>query len=386
MPTPNPVFATLGTTIFTVMSGLAARHGAINLGQGFPDQDGPLPIRQAAADALLDGPNQYAPMLGLMLLRQAIAAHALQHYGLTYDPADEVLVTSGGTEALTAAIMAMTAPGREIVLIEPSYDSYRPIAQAVGAAVKSVRLAPPHWRLTEADLRAAIGPATAAVMINSPMNPVGRVFERGELALLAKVVGETDAAVICDEVYEDLTFDDRPHIPFATLPGMRERTLRIGSAGKMFSLTGWKVGWLTGPRALVTPAAKAHQFITFATPPALQLGVAEGFARHGDFSRTLTAQLQANRDILAAGLARLGFDVLPCEGTYFLTAGIDRLTKEKDRAFCERLAAEAGVALIPLSAFFSSGMPDTYVRFAFCKERAVIEQALARLEQHFVRA
>lgn len=386
MPAPNPVFSNLGTTIFTVMSGLAERHGAINLGQGFPDTDGPLAIRQAAARALLDGPNQYAPMTGMTVLRDAIAAHALTHYDLAYDPADEVIVTSGATEALGAAILAVTRPGRQIVLIEPSYDSYRPIAEAVGAQIKSVRLAPPDWRLTEKDLRAAIGPDTAAVLINSPMNPVGRVFSRDELEVLAAVIGQTDAAVICDEVYEHLAFDGRPHIPLATLPGMRARCLRIGSAGKMFSLTGWKVGWITGPRVLTGPAAKAHQFLTFATPPALQIGVAEGLAHHGDFPAALTAQLQANRDLLAAGLTRLGFDVLPCEGTYFLTAGIARLTGEKDRAFCERLAAEAGVAAIPLSAFFASGMPDTYVRFAFCKQRAVIERALARLEQYFVPA
>jgi aspartate/methionine/tyrosine aminotransferase len=382
----NPVFSALGTTIFTVMSGLAARHDAINLGQGFPDQDGPAAIREAAARALREGPNQYAPMTGLPALRQRVAAHAQARYGLDYDPASEVVITSGGTEALTAAILAMTAPGDDLVLIEPSYDSYRPMAEAAGAVVRTIVLEPPHWRLTEQALRAAIGPGTRVVMLNTPMNPVGRVFTRDELETLARVVGETDAVVICDEVYEHLTFDGHPHIPFAALPGMRARSLRIGSAGKMFSLTGWKVGWVMGPKALIDPVAKAHQFLTFATPPALQIGVAEGLAHHLDFTEALREQLQANRNRLADGLVGLGFDVLPCEGTYFLTAGIARLTRESDRAFCERLVTEAGVAAIPLSAFFAAGKPDGYVRFAFCKKPAVIAEALARLQAHFAKA
>ncbi len=221
------------------------------------------------------------------------------------------------------------------------------------------------------------------MLINSPFNPTGRVFDREELETLARVVSESDAVVICDEVYEHLTYDGKPHIPLATLPGMRERSLRIGSAGKIFSLTGWKVGWVTGPRELVTVATKAHQFITFTTNPAAQLGVAEGLTAHMDFPLALTKRLQANRDILSAALTRLGFEVLPCEGTYFLTAGISGLTNEKDFAFCERLIPRGGVGLIPLSAFFNSGTPDTYVRFAFCKQRATIEDSIARLEKYF---
>ena len=382
---PNPVFAGLPTSIFQHMTFLALDHQALNLGQGFPDEDGPLSLRAVAAKALTDGPNQYPPSKGLAALRQAVSAHAREYYGLTYDPEDEVVITSGGTEALGACILATASVGEEFVLVEPTYDSYRPIVQSTGAVIRTVKLTPPDLKLTEAALRAAIGPKTRAVLINSPHNPAGRVFTRAELETLARVVADTDAVVICDEVYEHLTYDGRPHIPFATLPGMRERTLKIGSAGKIFSLTGWKVGWVAGPRELVSVVTKAHQFLTFTTPPALQQGVAHGLAQEMEFPRALTARLQANRDILAAALDRMGFQVLPCEGTYFLTAGIAGLKNEKDFAFCARLIREAGVALIPLSAFYADGTPDTYVRFAFCKKQALIEEAVARLETYFAR-
>lgn len=381
-PALNPVFSNLPISIFQHMTGLALRYDAINLGQGFPDQDGPAGLRAVAARALIDGPNQYPPSKGLSELRQAVSAHARHFYKLEFDPEDEVVITSGGTEALAACILACAVAGDEFVLIEPTYDSYRPIVEATGAVIKTVKLGPPDWRLTEEALRAAIGPKTRAVLINSPHNPAGRAFGREELETLARVVLETNAVVICDEVYEHLVFDGRPHIPLATLTGMRERCLRIGSAGKIFSLTGWKVGWVTGPRPLLSVATKAHQFITFTTPPALQLGVAHGLTHEMDFPLTLTKGLQQNRDVLTTGLTKLGFDVQPCEGTYFLTAGIAKLTNEKDFAFCERLIRETGVALIPLSAFFQSGTPDTFVRFAFCKQQSLIEQSLARLEKY----
>src|SRR4051812_40238717 len=380
---PNPVFSNLPTSIFQHMTVLAMKHEAINLGQGFPDQDGPLSLRQVAAKQLLDGPNQYPPSKGMGVLRQAVAAHAAKFYGLAYDPEDEVVITSGGTEAITGALMAMAGVGDEVVMIEPTYDSYRPMAEGAGAVVKTVTLEPPGWRLTENALRAAITPKTRAILINTPHNPAGRVLSREELEALARVVDGTEIVVICDEVYEHLVFDDRRHIPFATLPGMRARTLRIGSAGKIFSLTGWKVGWVTGPRELVSVVTKAHQFITFTTSPALQAGVAHGLTHEMDFPVQLTQRLQKNRDVLAAGLTKLGFEVQPCEGTYFLTAGITKLTNEKDFAFCERLIREAGVALIPLSAFFNNGAPDTFVRFAFCKQQGLIEQSLERLEKYF---
>jgi aspartate/methionine/tyrosine aminotransferase len=380
---PNPVFAALPTTIFTVMSALAAEHGAVNLGQGYPDEDGPLAIRAAAAKALCEGPNQYPPMRGRIELRRAIAAHAARFYGLTFDADNEVLVTSGGTEALTASIMGLVGDGGEVVLIEPAYDSYRPIAEAMGAKVRTVKLSPPDWRLDAAALEAAITPATRAVLINTPLNPIGRAFSCEELEGVARVIARSNAIAICDEVYEHLVFDGRAHVPLITLPGMRERVVRVGSAGKMFSLTGWKVGWVTGAAAVLDPIAKAHQFITFTTSPALQLGIAYALEHEMDFALGLTKMLQANRDVLATGLARLGFEVLSCEGSYFLTAGIGGLTNGPDRVFCERLVREAGVAAIPLSIFFETGKPDHLVRFAFCKKRAVIEDALARLEKYF---
>ena len=383
-PAFNPVFAKQGTTIFTVMSALATEHKAVNLGQGFPDLDGPEAIRAAAAKVLMEGPNQYPPMQGVPELRRALSDHARHFYKLDYDWSDEVLVTSGGTEALTSAIMGLVGPGDEVVLIEPAYDSYRPIVEAVGGVAKIVTLSPPGWRLTEEALAAAVTPKTKAVMINSPLNPIGRVFDTHEMAAMARVLANSNAVAICDEVYEHLTYDGRPHIPLATLPGMRERTVRVGSAGKIFSLTGWKVGWLTGPRALISVIAKAHQFLTFTTSPALQLGIAHGLKHEMESAIALAQRLQDNRDLLTSGLKELGFAILPSEGTYFLTAGIQNLTNEKDRAFCERLVREAGVALIPLSEFFSGpGRPDTYVRFAFCKQRNVIEEALARLKRHF---
>lgn len=377
----NPVFAGLPTTIFTVMSALAIEHKAINLGQGFPDEDGPLAVREVAARALIEGPNQYPPMKGRIELRRAIAGHAKRFYDLSFDPETEVVITSGATEAIAASIMGLIGQGDEVVLIEPSYDSYRPVAEAVGAVVRSVVLAAPGFRLTEEALRHVTGPKTRAIVINTPLNPVGRVFDRDELEALARVAKDTGAVVICDEVYEHLVFDGRKVPPLIALPGMRERCVRIGSAGKMFSLTGWKVGWVTGPRTLIEIVSKAHQFLTFTTPANLQLGVAHGIEHEIDFTLNLTAALQGKRDKLAEGLAKLGFDVLPSEGTFFLTAGISGLTNETDVAFCERLVREAGVALIPLSVFFKDGKPDNMVRFAFCKKHAVIDEALARLER-----
>ncbi len=379
----NPVFSGLGTTIFTVMSALAAEHGAVNLGQGFPDEDGPLAIRQAAAKALIDGPNQYPPTRGLMALRQAIADHARRFYGFEFEPQTQVLITSGATEALTASILGLVGPGHEVVLIEPAYDSYRPMAEAAGATIKTVKLAPPHWRLSEEALAAAVSDKTAAILVNTPLNPTGRVFDREELEALARVVQGTNAVVISDEVYEHLVFDGRGHVSPLSLPGMESRVVRVGSAGKMFSLTGWKIGWVTGAARLVDVVAKAHQFITFTSSPALQTGVAYALNHEMDFTLSLTKTLQANRDLLAQGLAKLGFEVLPCEGTYFLTTSIRNLTNEPDRAFCERLVAEAGVALVPLSPFFGADAPDHLVRFAFCKKAEVIEEALKRLERYF---
>ena len=380
---PNSIFARLPTSIFTVMSTLAVKHQAINLGQGFPDLDGPQAVRAVAAKALMDGPNQYPLMRGAIELRRALSAHAAKFYGLTYDAEQEVLVTSGATEALAASIFGLVARGDEIVLIEPHYDAYRPIAEAAGAVVKTISLSPPGWRLTKEALAAAITPNTRAILMNTPLNPVGRVFDAQEMQALADAVAASNAVVICDEVYEHLTFDGRRHISLATLPGMRDRVVRIGSAGKIFSLTGWKVGWVMGPKPMIDVITNVHQFLTFTTPPAQQLGVAHGLEQEMDFPLALTQRLQGNRDVLAKGLSEIGFDVLPSEGTYFLTARIDGLSNEKDLAFCERMIREAGVAAIPLSSFFAAGTPDIYVRFAFCKQRGLLEEALKRLKASF---
>ena len=379
----NPVFAQLPTSIFTVMSALAVKHQAINLGQGFPDLDGPQSVRAAAAKALMDGPNQSPLMRGVIELRQALCAHAAKFHGLSYDAGREVLVTSGATEALAASIFGLVARGDEIVLIEPHYDAYRPIAEAAGAVVKTITLSPPGWRLSKEVLAAAITPKTRAILMNTPLNPVGRVFDAEEMQALADAVAGSNAVVICDEVYEHLTFDGRKHIALASLPGMRDRVVRIGSAGKIFSLTGWKVGWVMGPQALIDVIANVHQFLTFTTPGAQQLGIAHGLTQEMDFPLALTQRLQGNRDALAKGLQEIGFEVLPSEGTYFLTARIDGITNEKDLAFCERMVREAGVAVIPLSSFFAAGTPDIYVRFAFCKQRSLLDEALKRLKAGF---
>lgn len=380
---PNPVFAGLPTSIFQHMTVLALEHDAINLGQGFPDQDGPLALRAVAAKALIDGPNQYPPSKGLAVLRQAVSAHARRFYGLAYDPEDEVLITSGGTEAIAGALMALAGQGDTVVMIEPTYDSYRPMAEAAGAVVKTVKLAPPGWRLTEEVLRSAIGPETRAVLINSPHNPAGRVFSREEMETLAKVVRETDAVVICDEVYEHLVFDGLPHIPLASLPGMRERTLRISSAGKTFSCTGWKVGWATGPAPLVSAVQRVKQFLTFVNASPLQPAVAVALGLPDTYYTGFRDGLQKRRDLLVAGLTEAGFAVLPSAGTYFVTADIRPLAQDQDGAdFCRELPERCGVVAVPTQVFYDH--PDEgrhLIRFAFCKREEVIDEAARRLQK-----
>lgn len=382
----NPTFAGLGTTIFTVMSQLAQQHGAINLGQGFPDTDGPLALRERAAQALIEGPNQYPPMVGVEALRQALAAHAKRFYDLAYDWRSEVVVTSGGTEALTASIMALVKPGDEVILFEPAYDSYRPIVEAVGGVAKPIPLKAPGWTLTEQALAAAFSPRTKVVLLNSPMNPAGKVFSRAELELLATFLKRFDALAICDEVYEHLTFDGLKHTPLATLPGMYERCVRVGSAGKIFSLTGWKVGWVTGPAALIGAVSKAHQFITFTTAAALQIAVAHGLDNFESYYLALAKELEGNRDYLSNALSQLGFEPLHAQGTYFLTTDISKLRfNGSDVEFCKHMTEHARVAAIPLSVFFSGDAPQTLVRFAFCKQRSVLEESVRRLSAHFKR-
>ncbi|MBY0511962.1 MAG: aminotransferase [Rhodospirillaceae bacterium] len=384
MKPANTLFSGLGTTVFTVMSQLAVEHKSVNLGQGFPDGNGPDDVREMAARFLKDQPNQYPPMMGVPDLRQAVAAHAQRFYGLDVNWQTEVMVTSGATEALAACFFGLVDPGDEVVLIEPLYDSYLPIVRLAGGIPKLVRMTPPKWELPREELAAAFTSKTKAVVINSPMNPSGKVFTRDELQFIADLMIDHDAYAVCDEVYEHLAFDGRKHIPLMTLPGMRERCLRVGSAGKTFSLTGWKVGYVTGAPAILQPAAKAHQFLTFTTPPNLQRAVAYGLGKDQGYFSTLAEGLEKKRDLLANGLRKLGFGVLETEGTYFISADFKAFGfKGNDVDFCRYLTTEAGVTAIPVSAFYEGNGPDTFIRFAFCKDDATINEALSRLAKYF---
>src|SRR5271165_2881707 len=338
----NALLSATGTTVFTVMSALAQKHAAINLGQGFPDTDGPSDVVRAAADALADGRNQYPPLSGVPELRRAVAAANARFYGLEIDWESEVVVTSGATEAITACLMAVLNPGDEVVLIEPLYDTYLPVVRLLGAVPRLVRLAPPRWDLPRAELAAAFGPKTKAILLNSPMNPTGKVFTTAELAFIADLLQRHDAYAVCDEVYEHLVFSGANHIPLMTLPGMAERCVRIGSAGKTFSLTGWKVGYVSGPAELISLVARAHQNLTFTTAPNLQRAVAYGLGKEDAYFAALAGYLQNQRDVLDAGLKRLGFDTLPAAGSYFVTADFSGLGfTGDDVAFCRTITEQA---------------------------------------------
>ncbi len=383
----NDILSSYGTTVFEVMSRLAMEHGAINLGQGFPDEDGPEDVRRRAATALMEESNQYPSMWGVPALRQAVAAHDRHFYGLDLDWQSQVMVTSGATEALTASILALVNPGDEVVLFEPLYDCYLPIVRLAGAVPRLVRLDPPHWRIDPASLSAAFSERTKLILFNTPMNPTGKVFSREELELIAALVRQYDCYAICDEVYEHLIFDGRVHEPLMTLPGMAERCVRIASAGKTFSLTGWKVGYISGAAAMLSVIAKAHQFLTFTTPPNLQHAVAYGLAKPDAYFTGLAESFAERRDFFAAGLGDIGFEVSPCGGTYFLIAGYRPLGADMPaEAFCRLLTEQAGVAAIPVSAFYNigeepAGPMDHYVRFCFCKRPEVLEEALSRLRR-----
>ena len=375
----NPIFADVGTSVFETMSRLAAEHGAINLGQGFPDDPGPADVRQAAATAVLDGSNQYPPMLGLPELRQAVAAHYRRFQGPDLDPATEVMITSGATEALAGALMALIEPGDEVVLFQPMYDAYLPLVRRAGGVPRFVTLKPPHWRFTEADLAATFGPRTKVVLFNNPLNPTGTVFGPEDLALLARFCVAHDAVALCDEVWEHVIFDGRAHCPLMAEPGMRDRTVKIGSAGKIFSLTGWKVGFVCAAPRLLRVLARAHQFLTFTTPPNLQAAVAYGLGKPEAHFATMRDGFAQSRDRFAAGLRARGWPVLDSQGTYFLLVDIGRLGLADDTAFCERLVRDRGVAAIPVSAFYAADPVRTTVRFCFAKHDATLDAALDRL-------
>ncbi|MDR7035333.1 aspartate/methionine/tyrosine aminotransferase [Methylobacterium sp. BE186] len=375
----NPVFADLPTSVFETMSRLAREHGAINLGQGFPDDPGPADIRERGARALVDGFNQYPPMMGLPALREAIAAHYARHQGLDLDPATEVMVTSGATEALAGALLALIEPGDEVVLFAPLYDAYLPLVRRAGGVPRIVTLRPPAFGLDADALAAAFGPRTKAVLLNNPLNPSATMFSRADLELLAGFCRRHDAVAICDEVWEHVVFDGRAHIPLIGLPGMRERTVKIGSAGKIFSLTGWKVGFVMAAPPLMRVLAKAHQYLTFTTPPNLQEAVAYGLAKDEAYFTGMRRDFARSRDRLADGLGSLGLTVLPSAATYFLNVDVAPLGIADDVAFCETLVRRHGVASIPVSAFYAEDPVRNLVRLCFAKSDATIDAALERL-------
>jgi N-succinyldiaminopimelate aminotransferase len=369
-----------GTSVFAEMTALAHRHAAVNLGQGYPDFDGPDFVKQAAIEALAAGHNQYAPMPGLPALQQAIAAHQKRFYGIELDPASEVTVHAGATEALAATLAALLDPGDEAIVLEPFYDAYLPGIALAGARARIVPLAPPDFRLDPAALEAAVSPRTRLVLLNSPNNPAGHVFGPQELGAVAALCVRHGLLAVTDEVYEHIVFDGR-HVPLAALPGMRERTVTISSSGKAFSLTGWKVGWSVAAPALTAAVRSVHQFLTFAVATPFQHAVAAALAAPDAYYQELRQGYLSRRDRLCAGLAEAGFSVRPPEGTYFALADIRPLGFEDDVAFCRMLPERAGVAAIPVSAFVEAARVRHLVRFAFCKNDATLDEGLSRLRR-----
>lgn len=376
----NPLYADLPTTIFEKMSALARETGAINLGQGFPDAGWPRDVLEAGARALTDGYNQYPPMPGLPALRQAVADHYRRHQGIDLDWQTEITVTSGATEALAASIMALVSPGDEVLLIQPMYDAYLPMVRQAGGVPKLIRLEPPEWRLTEAALAEAFTPRTRVVLLNNPLNPTATMFSNEELALLARFVVAHDAVVISDEVWEHVVFDGRAHSPIMAQSGMRERTVKIGSGGKIFSLTGWKVGWMCAAPKLSHALARAHQFLTFTTPPNLQAAIAYGLGKDDAYFTAMRADFARSRDRLASGLEAAGWKTLPSAGTYFLSVDLAASgVSLDDVGFCDRLAREGDVVAIPVSAFYAEAPVTSVVRFCFAKTDATVDAALERM-------
>jgi N-succinyldiaminopimelate aminotransferase len=376
----NRRLAGLGTTIFAEMSARAVATGSINLGQGFPDTDGPREIAQAAADAIVQGRgNQYPPGPGIPELRAAIADHQRRFYGLSYDPDTEVLVTAGATEAIAAALIALVEPGDEVIAFEPYYDSYvANIAMAGGTRVP-VTLRPAEFRPCLNELRDAVTDKTRLILLNSPHNPTGAVFDRAILEGIAKIAVEADLLVITDEVYEHLVYTGE-HCPIVQFPGMRERTVSVSSAGKAFSFTGWKIGWVTGTPELVSAVRTVKQFLTFVSGGPFQYAVAQALALPDSYYTGLRDELKAKRDLLAAGLAEIGFTVYQPDGTYFITTDIAALGERDAIEFCLGLPERAGVVAIPSAVFYDDKQAGkTQVRFAFCKREEVLQDALARL-------
>jgi N-succinyldiaminopimelate aminotransferase len=369
----------LGTTVFATMSALAEATGSVNLGQGFPDYRGPDDVLEAATAAIERGENQYPPGRGVPVLREAIAVHQRAYYGLHFDPASEVLVTAGATEALAATVLSLCEVGDEIVVFEPFYDAYPALAAMAGAHHRVVKLRPPDWSFDPEDLRRAITPRTRLVLVNTPHNPTGKVFTDDELATIARVCVEADVLAVTDEVYEHLVFEGR-HRPLATFEGMAERTVTISSGGKTFSVTGWKIGWVCAHAALVAAIQTAKQFLTFASGTPFQHAVAAGLALPPERLGALCQQLAGRRDLLCDGLERLGLKVFRPASGYFCVTDIAPLGETDATAFCESLPGRCGVVAIPTGVFFDHPSEAAgLVRWAFCKERATLEEALHRL-------
>ncbi|MFC8363994.1 pyridoxal phosphate-dependent aminotransferase [Streptomyces griseorubiginosus] len=389
-PLLNRRLAEFGTTIFAEMSALALSTGSINLGQGFPDTDGPEEVREAAVRALRDGRgNQYPPGPGVPELRTAVAAHQERRYGLSWDPDTEVLVTAGATEAIAAALLALVEPGDEVLALEPYYDSYAACIAMAGGTRVPVTLRPDfeggaRFRLDLDELRAAVTDRTRLLLINTPHNPTGTVLTHEELTAVAELAVERDLLVVTDEVYEHLVFDEAEHLPLATFPGMRERTVTIGSAGKTFSFTGWKVGWITAAPGLVSAVRSAKQFLTYVSSGPFQYAVAEALALPESYFTAFREDMRAKRDLLATGLKDAGFEVFRTAGTYFITTDIRPLGETDGFAFCRALPERAGVVAIPNAVFYDhreAGAP--FVRFAFCKRTEVLADAAERLRKTF---
>ena len=371
-----------GTTIFSEMSALAARTGALNLGQGYPDSDGPDEVKQAAIDAIFAGVNQYPPGPGTMDLRSAVAEHQKRFYDFDLDPNDEVLVTAGATEALAASLLGLCETGDEVVAFDPTYDSYAAGIAMAGAVLKPVVLRPDAdgiFGFDDDELRRAFTSRTRLVLLNTPHNPTGKVFTPSELQLIAELCQERDVIAVTDEVYEHIVFDSA-HIPLASLPGMRERTVTISSAGKTFSFTGWKIGWATGPAPLVAAVRTAKQFLTYVNGAPFQPAIAVGLRLGNDYFDTMAIEMEAKKNLLCERLAKAGLDVLEPQGTYFATADISAVTSKKSVPFCMALPEEAGVVAVPCSVFYSDDrMGQTHIRFCFAKSDAVLAEAGDRM-------
>jgi N-succinyldiaminopimelate aminotransferase len=372
--------AGFGTSVFAEVTALALEHGAVNLGQGFPDFDGPEFVKEAAVAALRAGHNQYAPMPGLPALQKAVADHQRRFYGLEHDPAAEITIHAGATEALCATLAALLDPGDEAIVFQPFYDAYLPGIALAQAIPRIVPLAPPEFRLDPDALEAAVSPRTRLLVLNSPGNPAGRVLSREELAAIAAVCVRHDLLAVADEVYEHIVFDGA-HVPLATLAGMRERTVTISSAGKTFSLTGWKVGWTCAPAPLAAAVRAVHQFVIFAVATPLQHAVAAALAADDAYYARLNATYRDRRDRLCGGLEEVGFGGRRPEGTYFALADIRPLGYDDDETFCRTLVERVGVAAIPVSAFTAGKGVRHLVRFAFCKDDATLEEGLRRLRR-----